>query len=121
MLDDQNIGTKAEEQLKPANRFQWLLARLRAGTPRRPEVPVPVDLAVAHAALTFLGLAILPRHPLAIPTAAGLAFIALVWVQLARNWRSEEPPSPSSPPPSTPRFRYDRYEKFLYKLVFTAR
>lgn len=113
MLDDQNV--RAEGQLKPANRFSRLLARLHAGMPRQPEAPVPVDLAVAHAALTFLGLAILPRHPLAIPTAAGLAFIALVWVQLARNWCSEEPPSSSSPPPSTPRFRYDRYDKLYRK------
>lgn len=86
----------------------------RPRRPQRPETPVPVDLAVAHAALSFLALAILPRHPLAIPTAAGLASTALVWFQLARNRHGEEPPA-SPPLPPAPRFRYDRYDEYLDK------
>lgn len=122
MLDDPDPGTRTERRPKPANRLRRLLAQLRARAPQKPEAPVPVDLAVAHAALSFLGLAILPRHPMSIPTAAGLAFIALVWYQLARNWRSEEPPpSNSSSRPPAPRFRYDRYDEHINKLALNWR
>lgn len=44
-------------------------------------LPEPLRLPVLHAALSFAILALLPSHPLAMPTAIGLAAAVIIYVQ----------------------------------------
>ncbi len=43
-----------------------------------------LELAFLHACLSFTFLALLPQRPLSIPTALGLAFAAVYYLQLIR-------------------------------------
>jgi hypothetical protein len=53
---------------------------------RRKELPVPLRLPLLHALLSFIFLALLPGHPLSIPTAFGLAAAVVVYIHLLA-WR----------------------------------
>jgi hypothetical protein len=52
----------------------------RLGAIHRRRRTLPINIAVAQAGLSFLFLALFPKHPLAIPTAYGLALAVLIWV-----------------------------------------
>jgi hypothetical protein len=48
----------------------------------RRALPVALRLPALHALLSFVFLALLPQHPLSIPTALGLAFGVVVYIQV---------------------------------------
>jgi hypothetical protein len=65
---------------------------LRPGKNR--SLPIPLRLPLLHALLSFVFLALLPQHPLSIPTALGLAFAVAFYIHFAANqmgyrWRKE--------------------------------
>jgi hypothetical protein len=52
----------------------------------RRRMPLPLRLPLFHAMLSVVFLALLPSHPLSIPTALGLAFALSFYVQFLANW-----------------------------------
>jgi hypothetical protein len=44
-------------------------------------LPAPLRLPLLHALLSFIFLSLLPQHPLSIPTALGLAFACIFYIQ----------------------------------------
>ena len=93
-------------ELDPAERqalYALLQARLRAQRrarrwegwrgwlPRLRATPPPLQLPLLHAGLSFALLLALPRHPLAMPTALGLAMAIVLSGRLAAACWTKKP------------------------------
>lgn len=67
-------------RLSQAERAQLThMMRTRLVEIHRRRRTLPINIAVAQAGLSFLFLALFPKHPLSIPTAYGLALVVLLW------------------------------------------
>ncbi len=88
----QEVYRRLQGRLVTARRVRrWhTFLHIHLGLPHWSELtlPRPVGLALLHAVLTFACLSLLPRHPLSIPTALGLAGSLVLY------WQVLWPPAP---------------------------
>jgi len=92
MKDEWDEWARIYQRMNQANRrvmlqlmkLRLMQLRLMRLCPRRrmerSRYTYPVQLALLQAAIAFLCLGLLPRHPLAMPTAMGLGLAAVVYV-----------------------------------------
>lgn len=66
------------ELVSPVPRYR--LRRRRPPLISRGALPVPLRLPLLHALLSFIFIALLPQHPLSIPTALGAAFLVVFYI-----------------------------------------
>ena len=92
MIDDEwNEWVKIYQQMSPANRqamqhlIRWRLMRRRLLALKPHSTPHQARLPLLHAVLTFTFLALLPVHPMAMPTALGVSSLAMVYIHLLAN------------------------------------
>jgi hypothetical protein len=84
---DPDAPLELERPLRPTRPSQIPRLRLLKRPPLPPpsddlrRLPIPLRLPLFHALLSFIFLSLLPQRPLSIPTALGLAFACIFYIQ----------------------------------------
>ena len=83
---DPNAPLELSQPFRPTRPTQIHRIRLIRRLPPLPPkdrrgLPASLRLPLFHALLSFIFLSLLPQHPLSIPTALGLAFVIIVYLQ----------------------------------------
>ena len=76
------LHRRLEKRIRQRSGWRVWLRMLREGLSRVRPTPAPLRLPLLHAGLSFVILAALPRHPMAMPTALGLALVIVVYAEM---------------------------------------
>ena len=76
------LRQRLEKRIRQRSGWRLWLRMLREGLSRVRPTPAPLRLPLVHAGLSFAILAGLPRHPMAMPTALGLALAIVVYAEM---------------------------------------
>ena len=76
------LRQRLEKRVRQRSGWRLWLRMLHDWLARLRPTPEPLRLPLLHAGLSFLILAALPRHPMAMPTALGLALALVVYAEM---------------------------------------
>lgn len=76
------LHQRLTKRIRQRSGWRLWLGVLRERLARVKPTPAPLRLPLVHAGLSFAILAALPQHPLAMPTALGLALAIVIYTEM---------------------------------------
>lgn len=76
------LRQRLRKRVRQRSGWRRWLGVLRERLTRVRPTPAPLRLPLVHAGLSFAILAALPHHPLAMPTAVGLALVIVIYTEM---------------------------------------